>query len=250
MAGVLQNLKVLDLTSGVAGPMTTMLLGDNGADVIKIEPPGGDPARRTEGPHRLGYTVWQRGKRSAFLDLGKAEDRTLFLALASTADILVESFTPGETARLGIDYATLAASNPRLIYCSITGYGRDNAHSRRPAVDALVQARTGLMFEQRGWPEGALNHISGLPDPFPDLEIPQDQVQGAPRPGSRARRTTLAAFPGIGRSPRSAGTWRSPPATPRPAAPGRRRARQPHRAPGAAGRARRSGRASRRWSRR
>jgi crotonobetainyl-CoA:carnitine CoA-transferase CaiB-like acyl-CoA transferase len=183
MPGVLQNLKVLDLTSGIAGPMTAMLLGDNGADVVKIEPPGGDPARRTEGPHRLGYTVWQRGKRSAVLDLADAGDRTLFLALASTADILVESYKPGETAKLGIDYATLSVTNPRLIYCSITGYGRDNAHSQRPAVDALVQARTGLMFEQRGWPEGALNHMSGLPDPFPDLEIPQDQVQGAPRPG-------------------------------------------------------------------
>ncbi|MCC2655028.1 MAG: CoA transferase [Panacagrimonas sp.] len=183
MPGVLNNLKVLDLTSGVAGPMAAMLLGDNGADVIKIEPPGGDPARRTEGPHRLGYTVWQRGKRSAFLDLTNADDKKLFLALASTADILVESFRPGETAALGIDYATLSAANPRLIHCSITGYGRDNAHSQRPAVDALVQARTGLMFEQRGWAEGALNHISGLPDPFPDLEIPQDQVQGAPRPG-------------------------------------------------------------------
>lgn len=183
MAGVLQNLKVLDLTSGIAGPMTAMLLGDNGADVIKIEPPGGDPARRTEGPHRLGYTVWQRGKRSAFLDLANPEDLELFLALASTADILVESHTPGETTKLGIDYGTLSAANPRLLYCSITAYGRDNAHSQRPAVDALVQARTGLMFEQRGWAEGALNHMNGEPDPFPDLEIPQDQVQGAPRPG-------------------------------------------------------------------
>ncbi|MFC4250761.1 CaiB/BaiF CoA transferase family protein [Sinimarinibacterium flocculans] len=183
MAGVLHNLKVLDLTSGIAGPMTAMLLGDNGADVIKIEPPGGDPARTLDGPHKLGYAVWQRGKRSAFLDLTQPEDKDVLLALAKTADILVESYAPGEAARLGIDYASLSKLNPRLIVCSITGYGRDNPHSDRPAIDALVQARTGLMFEQRGWPEGALNHISGLPDPYPDLEIPQDQVQGAPRPG-------------------------------------------------------------------
>ncbi|WP_154654760.1 CaiB/BaiF CoA transferase family protein [Solimonas variicoloris] len=181
--GVLANLKVLDLTSGVAGPMTAMLLGDNGAEVIKIEPPGGDPARFEDGPQRLGYTVWQRGKKSAFLDLTKAEDKDVLLALAKTADILVESFAPGETAKLGIDYATLSQLNPRLVYCSITGYGRDNELSQRPAIDALVQARTGLMFEQRGWPEGALNHMNGEPDPFPDLEIPQDWVQGAPRPG-------------------------------------------------------------------
>ncbi|HET8883647.1 MAG TPA: CoA transferase [Solimonas sp.] len=183
MAGVLENLKVLDLTSGVAGPMTAMLLGDNGADVIKIEPPGGDPARREPGPQQLGYTVWQRGKRSAFLDLANADDKAVLLALAKTADVLVESYAPGETEKLGIDYKTLSALNPRLIYCSITGYGRGNALSDRPAIDALVQARSGLMFEQRGWPEGALNHMNGEPDPFPDLEIPQQDVQGAPREG-------------------------------------------------------------------
>ncbi|MGH8457999.1 MAG: CoA transferase, partial [Nevskiales bacterium] len=178
MAGVYDKLKVLDLTWGIAGPMATMLLGDNGADVTKIEPPGGDPFR-----NQLGYKVWQRGKKSAILDLKNAEDKKVFLALARTADILVESYSPGTTDKLGIDYKTLSTQNPRLIYCSITGYGRDNEMSSRPAYDALVQARTGLMFEQRGWAEGALNHISGLPDPYPDLDIPQDWVQGAPRPG-------------------------------------------------------------------
>ena len=178
MAGVLSGLKVLDLTWGIAGPMTTMLLGDNGAEVTKIEPPGGDPFRG-----QLGYKVWQRGKKSAILDLKTAADKDVLLALVKTADILVESYTPGTTTKLGIDYATLSKINPRLIYCSITGYGRDNEHSQRPAYDALVQARTGLMFEQRGWAEGALNHMNGLPDPYPDLEIPQDWVQGAPRPG-------------------------------------------------------------------
>jgi crotonobetainyl-CoA:carnitine CoA-transferase CaiB-like acyl-CoA transferase len=178
MAGVLNGLKVLDLTWGIAGPMATMLLADNGAEVTKIEPPGGDPFR-----NQLGYKVWQRGKKSAILDLRNAADRKAFLALASRADVLVESFAPGTTEKLGIDYKTLAAANPRLVYCSITGYGRGNEHSNRPAYDALVQARTGLMFEQRGWPEGALNHMSGLPDPYPDLDVPQDWVQGAPRPG-------------------------------------------------------------------
>ena len=178
MTGVYDKLKVLDLSWGIAGPMTAMMLGDNGAEVTKIEPPGGDPFR-----NQLGYKVWQRGKRSAILDLKNAEDKKAFLALASQADILVESYAPVTTTKLGIDFATLSKLNPRLVYCSITGYGRDNALSHRPAYDALVQARTGLMFEQRGWPEGALNHMNGLPDPFPDLEIPQDAVQGAPRPG-------------------------------------------------------------------
>jgi crotonobetainyl-CoA:carnitine CoA-transferase CaiB-like acyl-CoA transferase len=180
MAGVLAGLRVLDLSWGIAGPMATMLLGDNGADVIKIEPPGGDPYR-----HQLGYKVWQRGKRSAIYDLKNGADRSAFLNLVKTADVLVESYSPGVTGKLGIDFATVSKLNPRLVYCSITGYGRDNELSNRPAYDALVQARTGLMFEQRGWTEGALNHMNGLPDPFPEevVQIPQDWVQGAPRPG-------------------------------------------------------------------
>lgn len=178
MAGVLNNIRVLDLTWGIAGPMATMMLADNGAQVTKIEPPGGDPFR-----FQIGYKVWQRGKRSAILDLKKPEDKEAFLALVKTADVLVESYTPGTTKKLGIDYDTLSQLNPRLIYASITGYGRDNEHSQRPAYDALVAARTGLHWEQRGWPEGALNHMAGLPDPFEDVEIPQDWLQGAPRPG-------------------------------------------------------------------
>ncbi len=180
MAGVLDKVRVLDLSWGIAGPMTAMLLGDNGADVIKIEPPGGDPYR-----NQLGYKVWQRGKRSAIYDLKSPTDNRAFQDLVKTADILVESYSPGVTGRLGIDYATLSKINPRLIYCSITGYGRDNEHSKRPAYDGLVQARTGLMWEQRGWAEGALNHMNGLPDPYPEdvVQIPPDWVQGAPRPG-------------------------------------------------------------------
>jgi crotonobetainyl-CoA:carnitine CoA-transferase CaiB-like acyl-CoA transferase len=178
MAGVLDGIRVLDLSWGVAGPMTTMLMADHGADVTKIEPPGGDPFRG-----QLGYKVWQRGKRSAVLDLKNKDDHATLLALVKGADVLVESYAPGVTTRLGIDYETLKAINPRLVYCSITGYGRDNAHADRPAYDALVQARTGLHWEQRGWAEGALNHITGQPDPFPDLEVPDEWVQGAPRPG-------------------------------------------------------------------
>ena len=178
MAGVLAGIRVLDLSWGIAGPMTAMLMADHGAEVTKIEPPGGDPFR-----DQLGYTVWQRGKRSAVLDLKSPADRETFLALAGMADVLVESYAPGVTGRLGIDYATLSALNPRLVYCSITGYGRDTADADRPAYDALVAARTGLHWEQRGWAEGALNHIGGHPDPFPDVEVPYDWVQGAPRPG-------------------------------------------------------------------
>ncbi len=178
MAGVLAGVRVLDLSWGIAGPMAAMLLGDQGAEVTKIEPPGGDPFRG-----QLGYRVWQRGKRSAVLDLRDAGDRESFLALARHADVLVESFSPGVTERLGVDYGTLRAPNPRLIYCSITGYGRNNEHSDRPAYDSLVAARTGLHFEQRGWAEGAINHMGRRADPFAHMEIEYEWLQGAPRPG-------------------------------------------------------------------
>ena len=178
MSGVLDGVAVLDLSWGISGPMTAMLLADHGAAVTKIEPPGGDPFR-----HQLGYLVWQRGKRSAILDLRAPADRDSFLSLARHADVLVESYSPGVTARLGIDYDTLRALNPRLIFCSITAYGRNNSHSDRPGYDSLVAARTGLHWEQRGWPEGAINHMSGRPDPFADMQIPYESLQGAPRPG-------------------------------------------------------------------
>ena len=192
MAGVLEGVRVLDLSWGIAGPMTAMLLGDQGADVVKIEPPGGDPFR-----HQLGYKVWQRGKRSAVLDLKTQADKDAFLALAKHADILVESFSPGVTTRLGIDYETLAKLNPRLIYLSITAYGRDTKDADRPGYDALVAARVGNQWEQRGWPEGAINHMVGREDPFPDLEIPYDWVQGPPREGplySASTWPSLGAF--------------------------------------------------------
>jgi crotonobetainyl-CoA:carnitine CoA-transferase CaiB-like acyl-CoA transferase len=178
MAAVLEGLRVLDLSWGIAGPMTAMLMADNGAQVTKIEPPGGDPFR-----NQLGYKVWNRGKRSAVYDLKNAADKDNFLSLVKTADVLIESYAPGVARKLGIDYDTLHQINPRLVYCSITGYGRDNELSDRPAYDALVAARSGIQWEQRGWPEGAMNHLAGRPDPFPDLEIPYEWVQGAPRSG-------------------------------------------------------------------
>jgi crotonobetainyl-CoA:carnitine CoA-transferase CaiB-like acyl-CoA transferase len=176
--GVLAGLRVIDLSSGIAGPMVGMLLADHGADVVKIEPPGGDPGRS-----QLGYRVWQRGKRSAVLDLANAADREDLFALLAHADVLIETFEADERARLGLVPDALARRNPRLVHCSITGYGDDSRHRGRPAVDALVQARTGLHFEQRGWPEGAVYHMARKPDRYADVEIPWDDVQGAKRPG-------------------------------------------------------------------
>ena len=178
MAGVLDGVRVLDLSWGIAGPMATMMLADHGAEVTRIEPPKGDPFC-----DQVGYRGWQRGKRSAVLDLKDAGDYELFRRLASRADVLVESFSPGTAERLGIDYATLAAFNPRLIHCSITGYGRNNRHSHRPGYDALVAARTGLHWEQRGWSGGAAPRLAGREHPFHDFEVTKEAVQGAPREG-------------------------------------------------------------------
>jgi len=176
MAGVLGGIKVLDLSWGIAGPMTGMLLADHGADVTRIERPQGDPF-----PDMLGYKVWHRGKKNAVLDLADAGDLNLFKKLVSDADVLIESMSPGKTKSLGIDYAELAKLNPKLIYCSITGYGEDDD---RPGYDALVAATSGLQYEQRGWAEGALNHITGREDPFAGaVEIDPNHVQGANREG-------------------------------------------------------------------
>src|SRR5918996_6409909 len=158
-AGILEGLDVLDLSWGIAGPMTGMLLADHGARVTKIEPPNGDPVP--------GSRVWLRGKRRATLDLRAADDRDAFLALARRADVVIESFGPGVAAKLGIDHTVLLAANPRLVHCSITGYGETGKHAHRPAYDALVAARTGQQFESRGGAgttTGRLSHAEILPE--------------------------------------------------------------------------------------
>ncbi len=190
--GVLDGITVLDLTWGISGPMAGMLLADHGAQVTKIEPPGGDPFRSL-----AGYQVWQRGKRSAIVDLAAPAGREAFVSLASRADVVIESFEPGVTARLGIDYDSLAALNPRLVYCSITGYGEDGAHAGRPAIDALVAARTGHQWEARGVVGGTLARLAGVEGMMPGLEAPEGCWVGAERDGplfSGMPWPSLAAF--------------------------------------------------------
>ncbi|MBV1918212.1 MAG: CoA transferase [Sphingomonadaceae bacterium] len=181
MQEILSGLRVLDLSWGIAGPLTGMLLCDHGADVIRIEPPGGDPMADI-GRCKLGYKTWQRGKRSIELDLKNPEDLDVFMTLAAHADILVEGFSIGVTERLGIDYETLREINPRLIYASIDGY-RDTSHRERPTYDLLVSARMGLQWEHRSWPETSIYRMSKAPDPYPDFEVDRNSQQGPPRDG-------------------------------------------------------------------
>ena len=178
MAGVLSEIKVIDLSSGIAGPMATMMLADHGAEVTRIERPGGDPFRS-----QIGYRGWNRGKQSAVLDLRDEEDRSVLLSLLRHADVFVESMPPGRSAEWGLDFETLSALNPELIQCSITGYGRDNPHADRPGFDALVAARTGLQWEQRGRVGGAAAFLSGQPPFSPDFKIDPEAMQGPDREG-------------------------------------------------------------------
>ncbi len=156
--------------------MATMLMADHGARVTKIERPGGDPGRS-----QPSWRVWNRGKRSAELDLATPAGRDALIALAGQADVLVESFRPGVTTSLGIDYDTLSAINPRLIYCSITGYGRGTRDEQRPGWDALVAARAGLQWEKRGYPGGTINRILGRP--VEELDVPPGATEGPERGG-------------------------------------------------------------------
>ncbi|MEO5840418.1 MAG: CoA transferase [Acidimicrobiales bacterium] len=178
MTGVLSGVLVLDLSWGIAGPAAAMLLCTHGAEVTRIERPGEDPFADW-----LDYRVYHRGKRSAVLDLADTADRDRFLALASTADVVIESFAPGVTARFGIDYPTLSARNERLVYCSITGYGPESQHRDRPAYDQLVAARTGFQWEVRAWPGSSADHVAGRDLFGPSTDLPADERHWFDRSG-------------------------------------------------------------------
>lgn len=149
MTGALEGIRVLDLTRVLAGPFTTMILADLGADVVKIEQPGqGDDARAFP-PHINGESAYfmslNRNKRSITLDLKNDAGREVFLRMIPQADIVIENFRPGTMARLGLSYETLQQVNPRLIYAAVSGFGQTGPYSPRPAYDAIVQAMGGIM---------------------------------------------------------------------------------------------------------
>jgi crotonobetainyl-CoA:carnitine CoA-transferase CaiB-like acyl-CoA transferase len=163
--GPLAGIKVLDLTRVLAGPWASQLLADYGADVVKVEEPTGGDDSRKWGPPWLrdasgastGESAYflstNRGKRSVTLNLAHAEGARLARALALQSDVLLENFKVGGLARYGLDYQTLAALNPGLIYCSITGFGQDGPDAAKPGYDAMIQAMGGLM-SVTGAPDG------------------------------------------------------------------------------------------------
>jgi len=153
--GPLAGVRVIDFSTVISGPVCSQALGDLGADVIKVEPPMGDPARYSGAPFREpGFSAFlaqfNRNKRSIALDLKREEARVVARRLLQDADVLVENFRPGVTERMGIGWRELREQNPRLIYCSICGFGSDGPDADRPAYDHVIQAVIGLMPTQGG----------------------------------------------------------------------------------------------------
>jgi formyl-CoA transferase len=147
MAGALAGTTVLEVASYVAGPYAGVLLADMGATVIKIEaPPDGDPFRGwAEGGYSPTFCSVNRNKQSLLLDLRQPAGRDAFLRLADTADVVVENLRPGTVDRLGIGYDAVRARNPRIVYCSLSGFGQDGPYRDRPGYDTIGQAMSGLL---------------------------------------------------------------------------------------------------------
>lgn len=150
-AQALKGLRILDLTQVMAGPFSTMLMADLGADVIKVEPPGGgDQTRHSWGRSGKGndgpaFFALNRNKRSIVLDLRSDEGHKDFLKLVKTADVVVENYRPGVMERLGLDYDTLREVNPGIIYASISGFGHSGPYAQRPGYDLIAQGMAGVM---------------------------------------------------------------------------------------------------------
>lgn len=148
--GILDGIRVLDLAHHMAGPMCTQKLGDMGADIVKVEPPRGEWTRSKSyndiqiGDANTSFLSLNRSKRSLVLDLKTDAGREILYRLVETADVCVLNYRPEAALRLGVDYDAIAARNPSIVYCSITGYGSDGPSANRAGQDLLIQAYTGL----------------------------------------------------------------------------------------------------------
>ena len=154
MPGPLDSIRVLDLTSMISGPLATMMLGDQGADVVKVEAPGGGDHTRAGANRRGGVSASflhnNRSKRSAVIDLKTEAGRAALLRLAATADVFVQNFRPGVAERIGVGEEAVRAVAPTIVYMSISGFGEDGPYRDKPVYDPLVQGVSGLASVQAG----------------------------------------------------------------------------------------------------
>ena len=145
----LRGLRILDLTQFLAGPFCTQILGDLGAEIVKIEPQAGDPTRALPPYFYKGESAYflaiNRTKLSLVLDLSTEAGRNVFHDLVRRADVVIEAYRPGVAKKLGVDYDAIKKINPRIVYCSISGFGQDGPYATRPAYDMIVQALSGAM---------------------------------------------------------------------------------------------------------
>ena len=152
-AEALSGIRIYDASQGVAGPHAAMLMALNGADVIKVEPPGGDWGRvlgRRENYQTIHFYAFNRAKRSIVIDMSKPEGRELSERIAGNCDVFVESFRPGVAARIGLGYDALSKINPGLVYLSVSGFGQVGPYRERSGVDGLLQAYSGMMVMSGG----------------------------------------------------------------------------------------------------
>ena len=144
----LTGVKVVDLSMFLPGPHFTMMMADHGAEVIRVEPPAGEPARGV-GLRQGGHSIWfkntHRGKKSLKLNLKDPRGKELLLKLLERSDVLVEGFRPGVMARLGLDYAPVSARAPQIVYCSLSSFGQDGRYRLKPAHDMVMQAMAGVL---------------------------------------------------------------------------------------------------------
>jgi crotonobetainyl-CoA:carnitine CoA-transferase CaiB-like acyl-CoA transferase len=154
MPGPLHGYRVVDLTSNVAGPLGTMILGDQGADIIKVEAPDGGDATRAGGNPRAGFTASflnnNRNKRSIVLDLKTAGGLRALMRLVAGADVFVQNFRPGVAERLGVGEEAVRAASPQIVYVSISGFGEKGPYAAKPAYDPVIQGFSGLATIQAG----------------------------------------------------------------------------------------------------
>ena len=154
MSGPFKGVRVLELTSTVSGPFAGMMLADQGAEVIKIEPPGIGDLARFMGTIKDGmgamFSTLNRNKKCICLDFKNEDDLSVLLELVSTADVLIENYRPGIVKKLGIDYETLKEIKPDLIYCSISGYGQSGPYKEKKVYDPLIQGTVGIPHAQNG----------------------------------------------------------------------------------------------------